>query len=58
VAGVADHEGLAPFPCHDGLPRGLVWAGGFELSESADLVDLHLPRFAGIARTYLCGAGR
>jgi hypothetical protein len=45
MAGVADHEGLAPFPGHEGRPRGQAWPGFAELVEFADLVDLDLCRF-------------
>lgn len=44
VAGVADHEGLAPHPGHERRPRRLVCAELVELGELADLVDLHLGR--------------
>lgn len=45
MAGVSDHEGLAPLPGHECRPGRLVCSGWFELSESADLVHLHLSRF-------------
>jgi hypothetical protein len=45
MAGVADHEGLSPFPGHEVRPCRLVCSGLVELGEFADLVDLHLSRF-------------
>lgn len=41
VAGLADNEGLAPFPGHEGRPRGLAWFWCSELGEFGDLVDSH-----------------
>jgi len=45
MAGAADHEGLAALSRHQRHPLGLVSLSGlFEVSELADLVDLHLVR--------------
>jgi hypothetical protein len=41
VAGLANDEGLAPFPGHEGRPRGLAWSRCSEPGEFGDLVDSH-----------------
>ncbi len=41
MAGLADHEGLAPFPGREGCPRGLAWSWCPEPGELGDLVDGH-----------------
>ena len=41
MAGLADYEGLSPFPGHEGGPRGLVWSWFAEPGELGDLVDCH-----------------
>lgn len=41
MAGRADHEGLASFPGHEFLPRGLWLSRCGEVGELADLVHLH-----------------
>src|SRR5688572_439299 len=38
---MADHEGLAPLPDHEGRPRGLAWSWRPEPSELGDLMDNH-----------------
>jgi hypothetical protein len=47
VAGGADDEGLAPYSCHEGGPRGLSRSWFPELLEAGDLVGCH--RGAGLA---------
>ena len=41
MAGGADDEGLASFPCHELCPRGLRLAGAGEVGEFSDLVGFH-----------------
>ena len=45
MAGAADHQGLAPHPCHFRRPGGLARAGFPEAGEFADLVHKHRARF-------------
>jgi len=42
VAGRADHEGLAPFCCHEAGPCWLAVAGACEVGQPGDVVHLHL----------------